>query len=221
MQADSEMVKTAHCNLGIILGKQLEYQKGIEHCRQALEIDAEFAEVHGVLGGLLSDISKTDEGKKHLAEAIRLDPGNAVASCNLARILLVEGNHGRAAVLYSNALKERPRFLAALQGLATIRATSSDQTLRDGKQAVDLAAKTCELTRYEDPRALDILGMAHAQAGRFADAISAAERALWIARAAGNKALANSIEQRIRLYKQDRPFRNQHSPSRSTAPEVD
>ncbi len=218
MQADSEMVKTAHCNLGIILGKQLEYQKGIEHCRQALEIDAEFAEVHGVLGGLLSDIGETDEGKEHLAEAIRLDPGNAAASTNLARVLLAEGKHGQAVVLYSNALKENPRLPAALLGLATLRATSSDQTLRDGKQAVDLATKACELTRYQDPRALDILGMAHAQAGRFADAISAAERALWIARAARNKALASSIEQRIRFYKQDQPFRNQHSPSRSTAP---
>ena len=218
MQADSEMVKNAHCNLGIILGKQLKYEEAIGHCRQALEIDAKFAVVHGVLGGLLLDIGQPEEGKKHLAEAIRHDRGDAVASSNLAGVLMDEGKHERAAALYSKALKEKPNLPAALLGLATIRATSSDPTLREGNQAVELAAKACELTRYQDPRALDILGMAYAQAGRFADAIHAAGRAQWIARSAGDKAWVNSIEQRVKLYEQNVPFRNQHSPSHSTDP---
>jgi len=217
MQADDETVKNAHCNLGIILGRQAKYQDAIAHCRQALEIDAEFAVAHGALGGLLLDIGKPDEGKEHLAEAIRLDRGDAVATSNLAGVLMDEGRHEEAAALYGKALKEKPGLPAALLGLATIRATSSDQALREGDQAVELAAKACEHTRYEDPRALDILGMACAEAGRFADAISAAERALRIAQSLRNKALANSIEQRVRLYKQRTPFRNQHSPPRSTA----
>ena len=62
------------------------------------------------------------------------------------------------------------------------------------------------------------MGMAYAQAGRFADAIHAAGRAQWIARSAGDKAWVNSIEQRVKLYEQNVPFRNQHSPSHSTDP---
>jgi len=210
-QSDMEAVKSAHCNLGIVLGKQLDYQKGIEHCRQALEIDAEFAEAHSVLGDLLSNAGKPEEGKTHLAEAVRLDPSNAVASSNLARVLLVEGDHEQAALFYNKALKQEPLFPAALMGLATVRATSSDPALRDGKQAVELALKACELTRNEDPRALHILGMAYAEAGRFTDAILAARRALWLVRASGNEALASPIEERIRLYEQKLPYRRQHN----------
>jgi len=211
-QAGSETAKNAHCNLGIIFGEQLEYQEAIMHCRKALEMDAEYATAHGVLGGLLLDVGKPEEGKEHLAEAVRLDRADAIASSNLAGVLLEEGKHEQAAELYGRSLKEQPNLCETLLGLATIRAVSSDQTLRDGDQAVELAARACELTGYSDPGALDVLGMAYAEAGRFRDAVSSAQRAVRMARGAGNRVLADAIEQRVRLYGRQMAFRRQHLP---------
>ena len=211
-QADSELTKNAHCNLGIIFREQLGYQKAVMHCRKALEIDAEYATAHGVLGNLLLNLGRPEEAKEHLAEAVRLDRADAIASSMLADVLLEEGKHQQAAELYGRSLKEQPNVCETLLGLATIRAASSDPTLRDGDQAVELAVRACELTGYLEPWPLDVLGMAYAETGRFRDAVSSAQRAVRIARAAGNNDLADAIEQRIRLYEWQKAFRRQDLP---------
>jgi tetratricopeptide (TPR) repeat protein len=160
----------------------------------------------------LLNVGKPDEAKEHLAEAVRLDRTDAVASSNLAGVLLTEGKHRQAAELYSRSLEQEPNQRRTLLGLATIRATSSDPTLRDGDRAIELATRACELTRFLDPAALDVQGMAFAEAGRFRDAVSTAQRAVRRAQASGNAGLADAIEQRIKLYRQQIAFRRQHSP---------
>jgi len=211
-QADRGMTKNAHCNLGIIFGEQLEYERAMMHCRKALEMDAEFATAHGVFGSLLLNVGKREEAKEHLAEAVRLNRADAIASFKLASVFLEEGKHRQAAELFGQSLKEQPNLYDTLLGLATIRAASSDPTLRDGHQALQLATRACELTRYSDPVALDVLGMACAEIGRFPEAVSAAQRAVRVARVAGDEDLADAIERRIRRYGRQMAFRREHAP---------
>ena len=59
---------------------------------------------------------------------------------------------------------------------------------------------------YELDRFLDTLGAARAAAGRFEEAIRAAEEALQLARADGNDALTREIEARIEGYRAGRPY---------------
>jgi hypothetical protein len=56
---------------------------------------------------------------------------------------------------------------------------------------------------------LEILAGAYVAAGRLPEAISTSQRALELARAAGNKDLAKTIQERIRIYER------QKSPRRS------
>ena len=212
LQADGELAAAAHCHLGLIFSRQLEYEKTMMHCRKALEMDGEYSMAHGILGEVLLSVGKLDEAKEHLAEAVRLDRTDAIASSNLAGILLTEGKHQQAAELLSRSLKQQPGQYKTLLGLATIRAASSDPTLRDADQAIELAIRACEQTRHLDPNALDVRGMAYAEAGRFRDAVSSAQHAVRMARATRNGGLANAIEQRIKLYGQQIAYRCQHSP---------
>jgi Flp pilus assembly protein TadD len=53
---------------------------------------------------------------------------------------------------------------------------------------------------------LDALAAAYAAAGRFADAVTTAQKAIELARAAGQPQAANEIAPRLELYHSKRPY---------------
>jgi len=55
---------------------------------------------------------------------------------------------------------------------------------------------------------LDTLGAAYAEAGEFPRALQTAQHALEVATSQGNGQLEQMIEARIRLYRENKPYRN-------------
>ena len=110
-----------------------------------------------------------------------------------------QGMPREAAVHLGDALAQDPDFVPALVSLALIRATSPDRALRDGRQAVELAARACQLTDQQHAEALYALAAAYAEAGQVQTAVSVAERALQVALAQGNQGTAAAIRQQIEL----------------------
>ena len=89
---------------------------------------------------------------------------------------------------------------------AWLMATSSDASLRNGADAVELARRAVQLVGEREPTTLDTLAAAYAEAGRFPDAVQTARRALTLARQQGNRALAKSIEEKLPLYEAQKPY---------------
>jgi tetratricopeptide (TPR) repeat protein len=85
-------------------------------------------------------------------------------------------------------------------------ATDGETGNRWGERAALLAEKVIEVTGQTDARALDVLGAAYAEAGRFGQARETATRARALARAAGQGALVQDIETRLRLYEKSQAF---------------
>src|SRR5262249_6050559 len=96
-----------------------------------------------------------------------------------------------------------PDHLSSLNGLAWLRATSPETALRDGNQAVGLATRACERTEWKVPGFLDTLAAAHAECGRFDEAIRLLEQALQLP-ADGH---TEEYRARLALYDQRQPFR--------------
>ena len=65
----------------------------------------------------------------------------------------------------------------ALNNLAWVLATSPKAELRNGAEAVRLAERACELTHYGEPLFIGTLAAAYAEAGRFPEAVTTAEKA--------------------------------------------
>jgi tetratricopeptide (TPR) repeat protein len=112
-----------------------------------------------------------------------------------------------AIVLYRQALKLKPDFISALNNLAWLLATCPDAAFRNGTEAVDLAERAVRLTGGNNPAFLDTLAAAYAEAGRFAEAVATAERAVELARAQPDETQAQKLDARLELYRQGRPFR--------------
>jgi len=78
----------------------------------------------------------------------------------------------------------------ALNNLAWVLATCPDAGLRNGPEAVRLAGHACELTHYGRPLFIGTLAAAYAEAGRFPEAVTTAEKAEQLATSAGLMAVA-------------------------------
>ena len=100
----------------------------------------------------------------------------------------------------------QPLSVEALNNLAWILATSADDSVRNGAEAVALAEKACQQTQNQDPMTLGTLAAAYAEAGRFADAAAIAEKAANLATVAGNSQFANINTQLLQLYRAGKPY---------------
>jgi hypothetical protein len=140
-------------------------------------------------------------------------PQDAAAHLHLGQALQQIGDDGRAANEYEAALKfgrdtdKENISSAALNNLAWIRATSSDPTLRNGGEAVQLAERGCSLSPNPDAGQLDTLAAAYAESGDFERAIQTADRALQLADSTNNQRLAREISQHVYLYRRHLPLR--------------
>jgi len=105
------------------------------------------------------------------------------------------------------ALQASPDSLEALGNLAWLLATTPEEKLRNGTEAIRLASRACELTQFKDARLLGSLAAAYAECGDFTNAVRRAEETVTLARAAGNSQFAAMNLQLIQLYRASRPFR--------------
>jgi hypothetical protein len=75
------------------------------------------------------------------------------------------------------AVEEAPANDTALNALAWLLATCPDEGVRDGKEAIALATRACELTQWKSAAIVDTLACAHAEVGELSRAIGLARQA--------------------------------------------
>ncbi len=100
-----------------------------------------------------------------------------------------------------------PDWIDGLYRLAWIRATHAKAATRNAIQALTCAERLRKFVGDRDPMAMDVYAAALAEAGRFAEAATAATTALQLAKDRKNDQLARRIEGRMKLYRQGQPYR--------------
>ena len=101
---------------------------------------------------------------------------------------------------YKKGLKIQPQNSAARNNLSWILATSSDQKIRNPKEALRIASKLNADTKNKVPQVLDTLAAAQAASGQFDNAVESALTA--ISKLKNNTDLKKNIQNRLNLYKQ-------------------
>lgn len=126
---------------------------------------------------------------------------------NLGIALLREGNVQGSLARFEQALKLSPGSTEVQNNLAWVLATRSPAEGGEPVRAVTLAERACELTGSQVPAYLDTLGAAYATAGRFDEAIASAQKAIELARSAGQRQLVEEIQTRLELYRSGKAYR--------------
>jgi len=196
----------AHINLGVVLADQGKLDEAIDHYSEALRIRPDYANAHNDLAVALEKQGRIEEAIDHYYEALRIEPNNTITHIQLALVWLSQERTDKAIEHYQKALSLSPDSTVVLNNLAWILATHENSNFRDGARAVKLAEKACTLTGYKNAVSLDTLAAAYAEAGRFHEALQAAQKASKLAVAEGRVELAKEIERRMQLYKAGKPF---------------
>ena len=136
-------------------------------------------EAHCGLGRALAKLGRPEEACAQFTEALRLAPQYPEARLQLAIALARQGKTTEAISHYRLAKNVPPSApdSAVLNNLAWILAASPSSELRDGAEAVKLAARACELDHRQQPLFIGTLAAAYAEAGRFDEAVAAAQQA--------------------------------------------
>jgi len=196
----------AHHNLGNALLKQGQTDAAISQFQVAARLKPDSATIHYNLGIALGNQGQTDAAISQLQEAIRLKPAYPEALGTLAGAFDGQGKYAEAIRLYQAALKAKPDQEEVLNNLAWLLATCPDAAFRNGREAVRLATRACELTSDAKPLLIGTLAAAQAEAGDFQAAIAAAERAAVVAASLHLEKVAMRNRELLQLYRQGQPF---------------
>ena len=131
----------------------------------------------------------------------------AETQCSLGLTLHAQRQISQAITHYAETLRLKPDHVMALYKLAWIRAAHPQAEFRNGPEAVRLAQRACELTRYQAPAPLETLAAAYAEAGRYDDALAIAEKARQMAVAGGQPELAERPLKMLNLFSDRKPYR--------------
>ncbi len=138
-------------------------------------------------------------------EAINQDPQNAVAHAERGIAYAEKGHLNKAISGFTEALKIDPKNIEANNNLAWLRATNSNEHVRDGAEAVKLANVAYEVTNHKEWGACDTLAAAYAEQKNFAEALTMQQRAVELAVLPDDKKIAQS---HLELYKAKKPVRD-------------
>ena len=197
----------AHKNLGSSLVSSGSVREGIEHLRIATDLVPERPLVWQALARALAASGDEAGAAATWAKLVEVAPKLATAYVQGADLYVRLGRSADAMELLRQAYELMPDNIDILNDLAWRLATLPESEFRDGEQAVMIAEHVNSLKGGESCNELDTLAAAYAEVGRFDDAVSAARRAVMIARQGNQHDLATTIAARLELFEQGRPYR--------------
>jgi tetratricopeptide (TPR) repeat protein len=162
---------------------QRKYQRALRDLDEAVRLKPDFFQIYLVRGAAHIGLHQYRLSLQDLNQAIRLKPNNAqVHALRAAACVFLNDSAGalgeaNIALSQSNAIKNKAPLLNLR---AWICATSTNRTLRNGRQALADARQVSKMIGNKNPGALDTLAAAYAETGDFASAVLVQREAISI-----------------------------------------
>jgi Flp pilus assembly protein TadD len=219
----------AQRGLAFLLGNNGSISEAIYHYEIAALIEPQNGwTLHG-LGMTLLKAGRVGDAIPPLLKAVEDDPQNAPYKDDLAQALSISGHETETAGNFLATARSDStgfgRFLEAVQfdtnhvglinNLAWSFATNPDPRFRNGKYAVKLAERACEMRDYKTTIFVGTLGAAYAEAGRFDEAVATGQKACALATESGATNLLQHNQELVTLYQSRQPY---HEPAGTNAP---
>lgn len=176
------------------MGTRNQLAWGLNFLADALSGQGRWAEAEAVQREAVATV-RTAWGEGHLEVTEQI--------VRLADILHAEGKISDLELLYPYLVDHGSAL--QLNDLAWRLATSSDPQLRDGSNAVRLAEKAVAATGRQNPKYLDTLAAAYAEAGHFGDAVNVQQEAIALME---DENWRKEFASRLKLYESSSAYTN-------------
>jgi tetratricopeptide (TPR) repeat protein len=197
----------ARRELGLALIQHGDYAKARDQFAVLAEIDPDDASARSQLGLALCLLGETDQAIACFRKAIALEPASGRHYYDLAYTLHEAGQTAAAGVYYRQGQQLDPRYIEASSQQAWALATHPQPEKRNGPLAVRLASQVCQATHDGQPKFLDTLAAAYAEAGFFDKAVATAKKALQLGTSQADTALVKQMQARLQLYEHNLAYR--------------
>ena len=202
LDLDPEMSQ-ANYMMGKIRFTQGRFDKAVMHFEKVLENTPDSQDAQSALRTAKYELENTIS---RLLKSLQDNPNQPKLHNSLATLFHSQGYLEKAVYHWDKALNLRPDGTEILNSLSWLKAVSQDEKISDPDKAVRLARRACALTSYKRADFLDTLSVAYAAAGRFAEAVDTAEKALELALSSQNDKLAQEIRKHLSFYKAGKPY---------------
>lgn len=199
---------TAYDGLGRACLAAGRTDEAIQNFQKALQLEPNIPVAWYNLGNAYIQKGQLDLAIQNWQRAVTVQPDFAPAHSNLGNALLLKGQIAEAIQHWKSALATQPDMVSAQVNLAWVLATCPQASLRDGPSAVALAERANQLSGGENPIVLRTLAAAYAENGQLPNAIAAAQQALNEANLRGNRQAAAAIQEQLKFYQNNQPFRD-------------
>lgn len=177
-------------NLGIALDRSGRHDEAVTEFTEAVRLDPNSFQTQYNFARALESSGQLEEAIEHYRDALRLQPEHAASHNNLGRLLAASGDSQAAATHYEMAIDLDPRLSQAHNNLGSLLISygHTHAAIEHFEQALRLKADSATHSN---------LAVAYAHDGRMAEATAMARKAISLARAEGNNALAEQLEAAI------------------------
>jgi tetratricopeptide (TPR) repeat protein len=211
---DSELV------LGSYLMSGGHYSDAVAPFERAAELQPRNSWAHHNLGLAFFQLNRMGDAIPQLLKAVEVDPQNAAYKNDLGFILF-SGDRETDAISnflatavadpagftgFLDAMQFDTNYVAMINNMALSFATNPDPALRNGKYAVRLATRACEMSGFKSISFVETLAAAYAEDSRFDEAISTEQLACSLASAAGQTDALRNSQSLLESFRAHKPF---------------
>ncbi|MCX7723283.1 MAG: tetratricopeptide repeat protein [Verrucomicrobiae bacterium] len=197
----------AHRALGRVRLAEGRFKEAVAHLHTAVDAVPDNPVFRAELADALMATGNAMAASTNYEAAVALAPRDPEVRFKLGLALALAGAVERAVASWRTTLEYAPDHIGALNSLAWVLATTTNDAVRNGAEALELAGRAAELTNRKNPAVLDTLAAAAAETGAFQEAVQTAQAALELATAAGNLRLAEQIRKHLDAYQRRLPWR--------------
>lgn len=195
---DTELRARAHYGLGRLLLERGQSDAAIVELEQAVELMPRISEARLTLAGALGRSRRYPQAAAQYETLIQQNPAVETAHFGRAFSYLLAGRDAAAANALDQSLRRFTDDPGLRHLLARLLATSSDDTVRDGARALEMAQRL--FSQQQDLQHAETLAMALAEVGRFSEAIELQSRIVAEARRQGGQGVP-ALETRLEGYR--------------------
>ncbi len=193
---------TIHYNLGFLYMNSGKYQDAISHLERVTTSNTEDASAYLLLAQALEKNLSIEEAMEVYRKTVLLDPTIENAWLGGVRLLLQNGEYGKALGVLNQARKNLPNNGLIVHAMAKLLAASPDKSIRDGQRALPLA-----LTVF---KASPSTGHARTVAMAYAESGECSEAAKWQQRSIdalnkSNEVMKTKMQAELKHYKTSNP----------------
>jgi tetratricopeptide (TPR) repeat protein len=211
-QADLERVLERHPDhpaalelRGLIAAERNDYPAAIRDFRKLVSRNGDDPLLVGQLGMLYLAAKQPREAIRRFTRALELDENQFLSRRGRSDAEISIGDHKAAFEDLEKALALDDDNDGVLNNLAWLLATSPDDSIRDGKRAIELATKACEKTEWKQAHIISTLAAGHAETGDFQKAREFSSKAVETGETSPD--VKQQLESELASYEQGKPWR--------------